>query len=64
MGYCDDGQPVIELDIAITATKRDAQSRHATVDTFMITPKQCLPIFIAEATYFQLELLRNSFANK
>ena len=36
MGCCDDGQAVIELDVAITATKRDAQSWHATVDAFVV----------------------------
>ena len=64
MGCCDDGQPVVELDIAIAATKRDAQSRHATVDTLVVTRQQRLSVFVANATDLQLELLRNSFADK
>ena len=64
MGCCNDWQPVVELDIAIAATKRDAQPRHATVDEFVITRQQRLAVFVANATDLQLELLRNSFANK
>ena len=64
MGCCDDGQPVVELNIAITATKRDAQSRHATVEAFVVTHQKRLSVFVADATHLQLELLRNSFANK
>ena len=64
MGCCDDGQAVVELDVAITATKCDAQSWHATVDAFMVTRQQRLSVFVADATHLQLELLCNSFADK
>ena len=64
MCCCNDGQPVVELDIAIAATKRDAQSWHATIDAFMVTRQQRLSVLVADATHFQLELLRNSFADK
>ena len=64
MGCCDDGQPVVELDVAIAATKRDAQSWHATVNAFMVTQQQRLSVFVADATDLQLELLRNSLADK
>ena len=64
MGCCNDGQPVVELDIAIAATQRDAQSWHATIDAFMVTRQQRLSVFVADATHLQLELLRNSFADK
>ena len=64
MGCFDDGQPVVELDVTITTTKCDAQSWHATVEAFVVTHQKCLSAFVAVATYLQLELLRNSFADK
>ena len=64
MGCCNDGQPVVELDVGIAATKRNAQSRHATVEAFMVAHQERLSVFVANATHLQLELLRDSFANK
>ena len=64
MGCCDDGQPVVQLDIAITTTECDAQSGNAAVNTLMVPWQERLPKLIARTTYFQSYLLRNCLANK